>query len=71
LRDDAGRLLVGTRLAPGSSVRSGFLEAANVDAVGQMVAMLSAQRSFESAEKAVSAIDQARQKAASDVAKVA
>jgi len=71
LRDDAGRLLVGTRLARGSSIRSGFLEAANVDAVGQMVAMLSAQRSFESAEKAVSAIDQAREKAAGDVAKVA
>lgn len=71
LRDDAGRVLVGTRLAAGSSIRGGFLEAANVDAVGQMVAMLAAQRSFESAEKAVTAIDQARQKAASDVAKVA
>jgi len=71
LRDDAGDVLVGTRLVPGSSVRPGFLEAANVDAVGQMVAMLSAQRAFESAEKAVAAIDQTRQKAASDVAKVA
>lgn len=70
LRDDAGDVLVGTRLARGSSVRAGFLEAANVDAVGQMVAMLAAQRSFESAEKAVGAIDQTRAKAASDVAKV-
>ncbi len=70
LRDDAGRLLIGTRLARGSSVRSGFLEAANVDAIGQMVSMLAAERSFESAEKVVAAIDQTRQKAASDVAKV-
>ncbi len=70
LRDDAGRVLVGTRLAHGSSVREGYLESANVDAVGQMIAILSAQRSFESAEKAVAAIDGTRQKAASDVAKV-
>ncbi|HEY9085136.1 MAG TPA: flagellar basal body rod C-terminal domain-containing protein [Candidatus Tyrphobacter sp.] len=70
LRDDAGRVLVGTRLARGSSVRSGFLEAANVDAIGQMVSILSAERSFESAEKVVTAIDQTRQKAASDVGKV-
>jgi flagellar hook protein FlgE len=70
LRDDAGRVLVGTRLARGSSVRGGFLEAANVDAIGQMVGMLSAERSFESAEKVVAAIDQTGQKAASDVGKV-
>ncbi len=71
LRDDAGRLLIGTRLAAGSSVRSGFLETANVDAVGEMVSMLAAQRSFESAEKVVAAIDGTRQKAASDVGKAA
>ncbi len=71
LRDDAGRLLIGTRLAAGSSVRYGFLETANVDAVGEMVSMLAAQRSFESAEKVVAAIDETRQKAASDVGKAA
>lgn len=71
LRDDAGRVLVGLRLARGSSVRNGFLESANVDAIGEMVRMLSASRSFESAEKCVAAIDQTRQKAATDVAKVA
>lgn len=69
LRDDSGRVLVGTRLARGSSVRGGFLESANVDAIGEMVQMLAADRSFESAEKCVAAIDQVRQKAASDVAK--
>lgn len=70
LRDDAGRVLVETRLGRGARVAHGFLEGANVDAIGQMVAMLGAQRSFESAEKSVAAIDQARRKAASDVAKV-
>lgn len=71
LRDDAGDVLAGVRLARGSSVRAGFLETANVDAVGQMVAMLAAQRGFESAEKAAGAIDDVRRKASSDVAKVA
>ncbi|HUY41462.1 MAG TPA: flagellar basal body rod C-terminal domain-containing protein [Candidatus Dormibacteraeota bacterium] len=71
LRDDAGRVLVATRLSRGSSVRSGFLEAANVDAIGQMVAMLAAQRGFESAEHVVAAIDRTRHEAASDVAKAA
>jgi flagellar basal body rod protein FlgG len=71
LRDDSGRILVGTRLRPGSSVRDGWLEGSNVDAIGEMVRMLSASRSFESAEKCVAAIDQTREKAASDVAKVA
>lgn len=99
LRDDAGRVLLGSGnaalhvpdgatidangnvardgrvidrlpLAPGSTVRSGFLEAANVDAIGQMVSMLAAERSFESAQKVVAAIDETRKKAASDVGKV-
>jgi flagellar basal body rod protein FlgG len=69
LRDDAGRVLAGTRLAQGSSVRRGFLESADVDAIGEMVNVLSAERSYESAEKCVAAIDQTRQKAATDVAK--
>ena len=70
LRDDAGRALVGTRLAPGSSVRSGFLETANVNAIAEMVDVLAAQRSFESAEKVVAAIDGTRQKADDDVARI-
>lgn len=71
LRDDAGRILVGVHLRHGSSVRKGWLEGSNVDAIGEMVRMLSASRSFESAEKCVAAIDQTKDKAASDVAKVA
>ncbi|HKU81894.1 MAG TPA: flagellar basal body rod C-terminal domain-containing protein [Candidatus Tumulicola sp.] len=57
-------------LPQGSSIRSGFLETSSVNAVGEMIAVLSAQRSFESAQKVVTAIDQVRQKASGDVAAV-
>lgn len=40
-----------------------------VDAIAEMIDVLAATRSFESAEKAVTAIDQSRQKAA-DAARV-
>jgi flagellar basal body rod protein FlgG len=39
-------------------VRQGLLEAANVNAVDEMVAMISAQRSFESATRLMQMIDQ-------------
>lgn len=42
----------------------------NVDAIAEMIDVLSAQRSFESAQKAVTAIDLSRQKAA-EAARVA
>lgn len=57
-------------LPPGSVVRAGYIETANVDAIGEMVGVLTAQRSFESAEKVVAAIDATHQKAANDVARV-
>ena len=41
-----------------AEVRQGFLERANVNAVDEMVGMISAQRSFESATKMLSMIDQ-------------
>lgn len=63
LRDDRGRALVGTSLARGSFVRSGFLESSNVDAVGEMVNVLEAERSFEAAQKVLSAIDSTAQRA--------
>ncbi len=63
LRDDLGRTLVGTSLSRGSYVRSGFLESSNVDAVGEMVNVLEAERSFEAAQKVLSAIDQTAQRA--------
>jgi flagellar hook protein FlgE len=65
LRDDLGRALVRTSLGPGSYVRSGFLESSNVDAVGEMVNVLEAERSFETAQKVLTAIDQSAERASS------
>ncbi len=65
LRDDLGRRLVNTALARGSYVRAGFLESSNVDAAGEMVNVLEAERSFEAAQKILSAIDQSSQRAGS------
>jgi flagellar basal body rod protein FlgG len=47
-----------------SRVQSGFLEGPAVDAIAEMIDVLAAERSFESAEKAVAAIDTTRQKSA-------
>ncbi len=58
------------RLTPNASLESGFLEASNVDAIGEMVEVLGAQRAFETAQKTLSAIDEERQKDASDVVRV-
>jgi flagellar hook-basal body protein len=57
-------------LPPGSSIQTGFVEGASVDAIHEMIDVLCAQRSFESAQKVVSAIDSTRQKSAGDVARV-
>lgn len=86
LRNDAGEVVLGVhgplRVADGAPIEetvrketglrvcSGFLESANVNAIDEMVTIVAAQRSFESAEKVVSAIDQVRQKASNDVARV-
>lgn len=51
-------------LPVGSRLTSGYLEGSAVDAISEMVDVLAAERSFESAEKAVAAIDLARQKSA-------
>lgn len=60
------------RIALGAkaSVRSGFIESANVNAISEMVHVLTAQRSFESAQKVLSAIDATRQKASDDLARL-
>ncbi len=69
VRDDGtevGRI----RLRPGATVESGFLEASNVDAVHEMVDVLGAQRAFETAQKVLCAIDDARSKDVNDVVRV-
>ncbi len=74
--DNAGRVMLAGKqidriiVGAGASVRTGFLESANVNAVEEMVNVLAAQRSFESAEKVVSAIDQTRQKASNEIARL-
>lgn len=74
--DERGRVMLGgnqvDRIPVGSAaaVRSGFIECADVNAIGEMVTVLAAQRSFESAEKVVAAIDGTRQKSANDVARI-
>ena len=70
LRDAQGRVLVGTTLGPGATVQTGYLETSNVNAIDEMVSVLTSQRSFESAEKVVSAIDGVRQKNSNDVARI-
>jgi flagellar basal body rod protein FlgG len=58
------------RLSPGTTIESGFLERSNVDAIHEMVDVLSAQRAFETAQKTLSAIDETRAKDVNDVARV-
>jgi flagellar basal-body rod protein FlgG len=54
-------------LPRGSGIQSGFLEASNVDAIGEMIDVLTAQRSFETAQKVLTAIDQTRERASAQV----
>lgn len=65
-----GTVLNRIALPNGSSVRTGFLEASNVDAIGQMIDVLTAQRSFEAAQKVLSSIDQTRERANTQVAQM-
>jgi len=67
---DGARIAGRIPLPAGSSLQVGFLEAANVNAVGETLAILTAQRAFETAQKTFSAIDEVRQKNASDVARL-
>ncbi len=55
---------------PGTTLRSGALEASNVDAIGETLAILTAQRSFETAQKTFVAIDETRDKAVNDVVRL-
>ena len=66
----AGRRIDRIVVGANATLRSGFLETANVDAIGEMVTVLAAQRSFESAQKVVTAIDGTRQKSSNDVARL-
>lgn len=54
-------------LEPGTSVRAGFLESSNVDAIGEMIDVLAAQRSYETAEKVLASIDSTRERGITQV----
>jgi flagellar basal body rod protein FlgG len=54
-------------LARGSELHSGVVAASDVNPIGEMIEVLDAQRSFETAQKSLSAIDAARQKSTNDV----
>lgn len=70
---DGDVLDVGTlslSLPKGSSVRSGFLETSNVNPITEMIDVLGAQRSFESVQKTLVAVDDTRSKASNELARL-
>lgn len=67
---EAGREIGRVRLRTGTALESGFIESSNVDAIGEMVDVLAAQRAFETAQKTLSAIDEEREKNVNDVVRV-
>jgi flagellar basal-body rod protein FlgG len=70
VRTEAGRLIDRIPLPPGTRLETGALEASNVNAIAESLNVLEAQRSFETAQKVLVAIDDTRNKAANDVGRV-
>lgn len=62
-----GTFLNRIALPSASTLHCGFLEGSNVDSIGEMIDVLTAQRSFETAQKVLSAIDQTRERASTQV----
>jgi flagellar basal body rod protein FlgG len=65
-----GRTIGALPLPGGTTVRSGALESSSVDSIGETLAILTAQRAFETAQKTLVAIDQTREKAVNDVVRL-
>jgi flagellar basal-body rod protein FlgG len=65
-----GRVVAQIALPRGTTVRSGFLESSNVNAIGEMVDVIDAQRAFETAQKTLVAIDETRSKAANEMGQI-
>ena len=57
-------------LPNGSTLERNALETSSVDQISEMIDVLTAQRSYEGAEKIVAAIDSTRQKSADEVARL-
>jgi flagellar basal-body rod protein FlgF len=66
----AGRSVNWIPLPPGTRLQSGALETSNVNAIGETLGILTAQRAFETAQKVLVAIDDTRQKAVNDVVRL-
>ena len=67
---DRGRVVDRIPLPARTRLLPGALESSTVDAVGETLAILTAQRAFETAQKTLVAIDGAREKAANDVVRL-
>jgi flagellar basal body rod protein FlgG len=65
-----GRIAGRIPLPDGTTLRSGALESSGVDAIGETLSILTAQRAFETAQKTLAAIDQTRDKAVNDVVRL-
>lgn len=67
---DGGRIVDRIPLPAGTHLQSGALEASTVNPIGETMAILTAQRAFETAQKTMLAIDGTREKAANDVVRL-
>ena len=67
---DGGRIVDRLPLPAGTQVQSGALETSTVNPIGETLAILTAQRAFETAQKTMLAIDGTREKAANDVGRL-
>jgi len=67
---DRGRIVDRIPLPAGTRLLAGALETSTVNPIGETLAILNAQRSFETAQRALLAIDATREKSANDVARV-
>ncbi len=65
-----GRSINRIPLPAGTRLQAGALETSNVDAIGETLEILNAQRAFETAQKVLVAIDDTRQKAVNDVVRL-
>ncbi len=70
IRTAAGRMVDRLPLPAGTRLESGALETSNVNAIAESLSVLQAQRAFETAQKVLVAIDDTRNKAANDVARI-
>ncbi len=67
---DRGRIVDRLPLPSGTRVLAGSLETSSVNAIDQTLAILTAQRAFETAQKTMLAIDATRERAANDVGRL-